>query len=126
MHKITREVIRRMATSDTVYFRGMRYYAAHAVSKVTWNEVNKQYRSIVQGGHSYTVTVDFGEGDALSYSCNCPAKVNQHGACKHVVATLLFISDYQHREEVRETQKKKRIRPPMPLLNIFVSGNIRD
>lgn len=107
MHKITREVIRQMATSDTVYFRGMRYYAAHAVSKVTWSEVNKQYRGVVQGGHSYTVTVDFGEGDTLAYSCNCPARVNQHGACKHVVATLLFISDYQHREEVRGSQKKE-------------------
>lgn len=107
MHKITREVIRQMATSDTVYFRGMRYYAAHAVSKVTWNEANQQYRSIVQGGHSYTVTIDFGEGDALAYCCNCPARVNQHGACKHVVATLLFISDYQQREGMRENQKKE-------------------
>ncbi|MDE6852735.1 MAG: SNF2 helicase associated domain-containing protein, partial [Lachnospiraceae bacterium] len=107
MHKITREVIRQMATSDTVYFRGMRYYAAHAVSKVTWNEVNKQYRSIVQGGHSYTVTIDFEEDGTLSYSCNCPARVNQHGACKHVVATLLFVSDYQHREGIRESQKKE-------------------
>ena len=38
MYKITREAIRRLATTETVYYRGMRYYAAHAVSDVTWNE----------------------------------------------------------------------------------------
>ncbi|MDO4167567.1 MAG: DEAD/DEAH box helicase [Eubacteriales bacterium] len=106
MHKITREVIRQMATSDTVYYRGMRYYAAHAVSKVTWNEASGQYRGVVQGGNPYTVTIDFGEDGELQYRCNCPAKVNQHGACKHVVATLLFISDYQQRESMRENQQE--------------------
>ncbi len=39
MQKITRETIRQLASSETVYYRGMRYYAAHAVSKVTWSEV---------------------------------------------------------------------------------------
>lgn len=102
MHKITREVIRQLATSDTVYFRGMRYYATHAVSKVTWNEASKQYRSIVQGGNSYTVIIGFEEDETIQYSCNCPARIKQHGACKHVVATLLFISDYQQRENLRE------------------------
>ena len=42
MQKITREAIRQMASSETVYYRGMRYYAAHAVTKVTWNDTNKQ------------------------------------------------------------------------------------
>lgn len=103
MHKITREAIRQMATSDTVYFRGMRYYATHAVSKVTWSETGSQYRSIVQGGNSYNVTIGFASDGTIQYSCNCPAKVKQHGACKHVVATLLFISDYQQRETLRES-----------------------
>lgn len=48
MQKITREAIRQMASSETVYYRGMRYYAAHAVTKVTWNDTNKQYRSLVK------------------------------------------------------------------------------
>lgn len=107
MHKITREVIRQMATSDIVYYRGMRYYAAHAVSKVTWNEASRQYRSIVQGGNSYTVTIGYGEEGELQYTCNCPARVKQHGACKHVVATLLFISDYQQRESVKENLQEE-------------------
>ena len=104
MHKITRETIRQMASSETVYYRGMRYYAAHAVTKVTWNETNKQYRSFVKGGNLYAVVIQ-PEEEEIAYTCNCPASVKYTGACKHVVATLLFIADYQQRQEINETKE---------------------
>lgn len=103
MQKITREAIKQLASSDNVYYRGMRYYAAHAVSNVTWNEAGKQYRAIVKGSNQYVVTVNVGEEDDIRYTCNCPAYVKYAGACKHVVAAMLFISDYQQRELVKET-----------------------
>ena len=95
MQRITREAIRRMASSETVYYRGMRYYAAHAVSDVTWNENAGQYRSVVHGGNQYVVTIQVSEEGEWLYTCNCPSHVKQKGACKHVVATLLFIADSQ-------------------------------
>lgn len=98
MIHITREQIKQMASSDTVYYRGMRYYANHNVSNVTWSEAGRQYRSLVSGSNQYIVTVETGEDGELSYNCNCPAHIKYAGACKHVVATLLFISDYNQRE----------------------------
>lgn len=105
MQKITRESVKQLASSDTVYFRGMRYYAAHAVSDVTWNESSRQYRGIVKGSNPYIVTIDAGE--ELKHSCNCPAHVKHSGACKHVVAMLLFIADYQQREEAKDTLQEE-------------------
>lgn len=102
MQKITREAIKQLASSETVYYRGMRYYAAHAVSNVTWNENSCQYRSVVRGGNQYMVTIRMDEEHGIVYTCNCPSHVKMKGACKHVVATLLFISDYQQRESARE------------------------
>ena len=102
MQKITRELIKRLASSETVYYRGMRYYAAHAVSNVTWNESSQQYKGVVRGGNQYMVTIQPGEDSALEYTCNCPSHVKMNGACKHVVAMLLFISDYQQRENEQE------------------------
>lgn len=102
MYKITREAIRRLATTETVYYRGMRYYAAHAVSDVTWNEATKQYHAFVQGSNIYGVTIGFGEDEQITHSCNCPAHAKYLGACKHVVATLLFIADYQQRADALE------------------------
>lgn len=104
MHKITREAIRQMASSETVYYRGMRYYAAHAVTKVTWNENSQQYRANVKGGNRYQVMIQF-DGDETNCSCNCPARVKYSGACKHIVAALLFIADYQQRKEIDEHQE---------------------
>ncbi len=103
MIHITREQIKQMASSDTVYYRGMRYYANHSVSNVTWSETGRQYRSLVSGSNQYIVTVDIEEDEELSYSCNCPAHIKYAGACKHVVATLLFISDYNQREWVKSS-----------------------
>lgn len=102
MYKITREAIRRLATTETVYYRGMRYYAAHAVSDVTWNEATKQYHAFVQGSNIYGVTIGFGEDEQITHSCNCPAHAKYPGACKHVVAALLFIADYQQRVDALE------------------------
>lgn len=102
MYKITREAIRRLATTETVYYRGMRYYAAHAVSDVTWNEATKQYHAFVQGSNIYGVTIGFGEDEQITHSCNCPAHAKYSGACKHVVAALLFIADYQQRADALE------------------------
>lgn len=102
MYKITREAIRRLATTETVYYRGMRYYAAHAVSDVTWNEATKQYHAFVQGSNIYGVTIGFGEDEQIMHSCNCPAHAKYPGACKHVVAALLFIADYQQRADALE------------------------
>ena len=103
MQKITREAIRQMASSETVFYRGMRYYAAHAVSDVTWNKSSGQYRSVVHGSNQYVVTIQPSTGDTgLHHFCNCPSHAKQKGACKHVVATLLFIADYQQREHMGE------------------------
>ena len=100
--KISREAIRHLASSETVYYRGMRYYAAHAVSNVTWSENLQQYKAVVKGGAQYLVTISPQPDGELQYACNCPAHVKYHGACKHVIATLLFIADYQQRQEAQE------------------------
>ena len=38
----------------------------------------------------------------ITHSCNCPAHAKYPGACKHVVAALLFIADYQQRADALE------------------------
>ena len=101
MRKITREAIKQYASSDRVYYRGMRYYAAHAVSNVTWNDNLKQYKGVVKGSNQYIVTVAVEDDGDIHYSCNCPSHVKLSGACKHVIAMMLFVADYQQRENAK-------------------------
>ncbi len=119
MMRLTAEYIRQMASSSQVYYRGMRYYAAHAVSHVTWNESKRQYHAMVQGGNQYMVTIQQkDDASELGYSCNCPAHVKYSGACKHVIATLLFIADYQQRETVG-SQLKGEDRKAYEIISYF-------
>ena len=69
---------------------------------MTWNEATKQYHAFVQGSNIYGVTIGFGEDEQITHSCNCPAHAKYPGACKHVVAALLFIADYQQRADALE------------------------
>ena len=105
MRKITREAIKQYASSVKAHHRGMRYYAAHAVSNVTWNDSIKQYKGIVKGSNQYIVTVQVEEDGNMIYSCNCPSHVKLSGACKHVIAMMLFIADYQQREDAKVNLK---------------------
>lgn len=117
MYTITRELVRQMASSETVFYRGMRYYAAHAVSRMTWNENSKQYRALVKGGSQYVVTIEPKE-EEIHYTCNCPAYVKYTGACKHVVAALLFIADYQQRK-TQETSGEPEEKTAYQIIEYF-------
>lgn len=97
--------------NEKVYYRGVRYYQSNAVSNVTWSKGAQQYRGNVQGGSGYTVTIDVKDEYSFDYACNCPAHLKYEGACKHVVALLLFVEDYIGRSEAQppKTPEEKQI-----------------
>ena len=100
MIELSKASIRKIATNDTVYSRGLRYYNNKAIVNVTWSKQNKEYHAIVQGNSDYDVIVEEKTDGSFSYHCNCPASVKYKGACKHVVATLLFIYDYNKKSDM--------------------------
>ncbi|WP_455718176.1 SNF2 helicase associated domain-containing protein, partial [Anaerosporobacter sp.] len=102
MLKITKAAIRNIAADDQTYARGIRYYQNNAVKNITWSQANKQYRAFVKGQSDYIVTVTQDKEDSFTYTCNCPASFKYDGACKHVIATLLFIADYENRAKSKD------------------------
>lgn len=108
MFKISKDSIKRLAADEATYFRGLRYYKNNAVSNVTWSKAHKQYRATVKGSNQYIVTIEEGkEPGKLEFNCNCPAHIKYKGACKHVVATLLFIANYMERSETRKPENEE-------------------
>lgn len=108
MFRISKDSIKRFATDEATYFRGLRYYKNNAVSNVTWSKAHKQYRATVKGSNQYIVTIEEGKGtNELEFNCNCPAHIKYNGACKHVIATLLFISNYMERSETKKPENEE-------------------
>ncbi|HHU73457.1 MAG TPA: DEAD/DEAH box helicase [Clostridiales bacterium] len=120
MIRISRTGIRNLASNDTVYARGVQYYKDNRVINATYSNSLKQYRLIVKGSYNYSVTVDEQEDGYFDYNCNCPSRLKDQGACKHVVAALLFILKYQERTLMAESKSPKE-RKVMQLLDYFMS-----
>lgn len=108
---LSRTGIRNLATNDVVYSRGLQYYKAGRVCNVTYSKNSHQYRMNVKGNYSYSVTITEHEDGSFEHTCNCPSHVKEKGACKHVVASLLFLLKYQEKSamEAPQSPEEKRV-----------------
>lgn len=108
MVEINRALIKSL-TDDVNYNRGVRYYSSKAIKTITKSKKREFYRATVQGKSKYNVEVDLDDLNNIKYKCNCPLSRKQ-GACKHVVAVLLFVNDYSDRlkqDKIASNEKRK-------------------
>ncbi len=120
MIQISRTGIRNLASNDTTYARGLQYYKDNRITNATFSNAAKQYRLIVKGNYNYSVIVDEQEDGSFDYNCNCPSRLKDQGACKHVIAALLFILKYQERSMLTETKSPEE-RKIIQILDYFAS-----
>ncbi|MGB4661535.1 MAG: SNF2 helicase associated domain-containing protein, partial [Mobilitalea sp.] len=121
MIQISRTGIRNLASNDTIYARGLQYYKDNRIINATYSNANKQYRLTVKGNYNYSVTVDEQEDGSFDYTCNCPSRLKDQGACKHVVAALLFVLKYQERTILTAESKNPEERKVMQVVDYFAS-----
>ena len=91
-------IIKSVASSDTVYRRGVKYYREGAVEHLeSENDAGTEWTAMVYGTEDYNVSVKLNkkQNNVESYTCDCPAAAQYLGACKHVVAVLLAIQEEQ-------------------------------
>lgn len=72
--------------NEKSYGRGRSYYRGGHVVSIGLN--GDRVKSAVDGTYRYKVSVSLGRGKGIGYHCTCP--YDWGGACKHVVATLLY------------------------------------
>lgn len=97
MPEFNRTFIKNLATDEITYSRGLRYYTEKAIKNISKSSGRERYHAAVAGKSEYTVDVDITDLNAVNYTCNCPASRKYAGACKHVVAVLLFVLEYKER-----------------------------
>lgn len=110
MLRLSRTGIRNLASSDIVYSRGLQYYKSNRVVNAAFSKVTGQYKMTVRGSYNYSVVITETPDGFFEYNCNCPSHIKEKGACKHVVAALLFILKYQEKstmEEPKNPEEKK-------------------
>lgn len=106
MIHLTRSRIQSLAADDAVFQRGLTYFKEKRVIHAACAKNKKQYNFTIQGRQNYRVTVEDADGQDLEYSCNCPAMYVQKGACKHTVAALLYLLQYQEQTDKKNGKKE--------------------
>lgn len=99
MIRLSKEEIKKLAIDEVRFQRGIRYFQSGAVTNVMWSGKTQTYKATVVGKNPHIVTVSLKEDGTITYSCNCSDYVKRNGACKHIIAMLLFIQDYMGRSE---------------------------
>lgn len=95
MIQLSRSKIQNLAAEEVVFQRGLAYFKEKRVIHAACSKSKKIYTFTVQGRQTYRVNVEETKEQDLEFSCNCPARYSQKGACKHTVAALLYLLQYQ-------------------------------
>ncbi|SCL96674.1 DEAD/DEAH box helicase [Sporanaerobacter sp. PP17-6a] len=96
MLKINDRILMDIAKSYESYIRGRQYYESGRVSNVKFNKECTRFKGIVRGNENYEVSAVFDSmGNLLSSSCTCPAYAKYSGDCKHIIAFLLKIKEFE-------------------------------
>ncbi len=105
----TKAIIKNIAPSEEVFADGFAYYRNGRVTGAVASRDKTAYQFSVKGNYTYKVTVRM--GDELDFSCTCAANATRTtGACKHVIASLLFLNQFRNNTRSREAQSPEEQR----------------
>jgi len=93
MEKFTDKYIQRIVNDIGVFNRGIKI--VDMVDEFEYSQDEGVISAVVYGTYAYDVGIEVDqEGRVESYSCNCEAFSSYFGACKHIVAVMLFANEY--------------------------------
>lgn len=108
MYNLRDEILMERVEGYQTYNKGREYFLLGKVKGVKTNPTNDYFQSSVYGSSVYTSSVNFNDmGSIVATHCTCKAYDKYYGDCKHIVALLLFLKDFQdnkRRIQLREEE----------------------
>jgi len=102
----------KLLCGQIAYERGLKYYEAHRVMEVNFNEADRRYEAYVWGSARYTVRIIMDDSGIEDARCDCEARHSQY-FCKHIAAVLIHLYNEQLAREPQETSAPA-VRPAEP------------
>jgi len=117
-YELHESVIRKIADSEIIYKRGIRYYNQGRVFDLNFDPTSSEIQALVEGSQPYNVHIHLDEHGKISdYSCNCLHSHVTNCGCKHIVAVLKEAQRiFSVRGNFVSTNKSS-----VPLLNMLAS-----
>ncbi len=108
MFNLKDEILMDRVEGYQTYHKGREYFLADRVKEVKTNSTNDYFQSSVYGSSIYTSSVNFNSmGNVASTNCTCKAFQKYYGDCKHIVALLLYLRNFEEnkrRMQLREQE----------------------
>ena len=88
---------------NRIYFKKVEYE----------NPMNFEVTAEVEGTDTYNTYIQVKNGEIENITCTCPDYYNYYGVCKHTLATVLALADYnvekieKHENKIAKTKEKK-------------------
>ena len=88
---------------NRIYFKKVEYE----------NPMNFEVTAEVEGTDTYNTYIQVKNGEIENITCTCPDYYNYYGVCKHTLATVLALADYnvekieKHENKTAKTKEKK-------------------
>jgi hypothetical protein len=114
---LTLEEIKNLCT-ETSFVRGLEYFRMGNVTSL--EQFGNEITATVEGTRDYTVTIRTGK-KAITATCTCP--YDWGGYCKHIVATLIALSENDPEIKKDKDKKEKKI---MKILNNLSFNELKD
>ena len=105
MLKITEDILIDRVNFFETYKKGQQYFNDGRVREIRTNPTREYFIGSVYGSKTYKTTASFNTyGNISDTSCTCPAYSSFSGDCKHIVALLLSIKEYEKDGKIRHRQ----------------------
>lgn len=98
MFNIDQDLIRMECAVSRTFEKGLSYFRQGRVKGLKFHKKDMRVEATVHGSLPYSTYADFSQrGDLIETGCTCPAAGKYWGLCKHMVALLFTIMEYDRR-----------------------------
>ncbi|KHF38854.1 SNF2 helicase associated domain-containing protein [Halalkalibacter okhensis] len=96
---LTATYILSIATNQSTFNRGINYFRLERVANLDFEPATNTFYAFIDGSLLYECEITFKGPESIHYSCDCEASRTYPGACKHIVAMLYAIKEWQEEKE---------------------------
>ncbi|MCL7745804.1 DEAD/DEAH box helicase [Halalkalibacter alkaliphilus] len=96
---LTATYILSIATNQSTFNRGINYFRLERVADLHFEPASNTFYAFIDGSLLYECEITFKGPESIYYSCDCEAAITYPGACKHIVAMLFAIKEWQEEKE---------------------------
>ena len=108
MYKLNNNILIDRVYNPKVYLNGKEYFSNNKVKNVKTNHSQDYFEGVIEGSKKHISTAEFNRSGIIkATNCDCLEFEKYIGDCKHIIALLLFIKEYEDKKQSKVLREKE-------------------